>query len=170
MKVISTSGSKPCYETASSTDTRLVNITRKHTVCKGEDIKSKTVKNRALQTYENAVKFCGPDGLNNMEITELKQDEFFTRFFWTGVWVSTFEVIFRISSVSNVLIKDTLIKAIRYNQSHFEYNGKLIEIDENHVCTGPLFKPFQSVVMMIENNAMVVVSVNKVDFYRENKF
>ena len=100
MKVISNSGSKPCYGTASSTDTRLANITRKHTVCKGEDTQTKTVKNRALQTYENAVKFCGPDGLNNMEITELKQKDVFMRTFWTGVWVSIFEILFLTSSVS----------------------------------------------------------------------
>ena len=66
--------------------------------------------------------------------------------------------------ISVFQINDSLIKVIRYNQSHFEYNGKLIKIDENHVCIGPLFKPFQSVVMMIENEIMIVVSVIKIYF------
>ena len=47
--------------------------------------------------------------------------------------------------------------------------GKII-CDENSVCTGPLFKPFQSVVMMIENDTMIVVSWNEIYFYRERIF
>ena len=42
--------------------------------------------------------------------------------------------------------------------------------DENSVCTGPLFKPFQSVVMIIENDTMIVVRRDEIYFYRENIF
>ena len=85
LKVISTnSGPKVCYEATSSTDIN-TQTTLKHTVCKGEDINAKNVKERKLQTYAKAIEFCGPDGLSNLEITKIEQKDFYPIPFWTGV-------------------------------------------------------------------------------------
>ena len=69
----------------------------------------------------------------------------------------------------NFQIDDTQIKATRKNKTHFEYNDKVIKILDDNICITPLFQPFQSVVMIIENENIVLVSV-WLELFNQNIF